>query len=114
LLNTILAVTEKWEYDSMKRAAWAIFVCFLLCLSLFAQGGAVAQISGTVKDQSGAVLPGVDITVTQTDTSATRMTVTNETGAYAIPNLAVGPYKLEASLPGFVTFIQSGSVLQAN
>jgi hypothetical protein len=42
---------------------------------------ATAQISGVVKDQSGAVLPGVEITATQTDTGVARMTVTNETGS---------------------------------
>src|SRR5437870_164139 len=98
----------------MKPVLWTIFVGFLSCTGLYAQGGSVAQISGTVKDQSGAVLPGVEIAVTRTDTSATRMTITNETGAYAIPNLPVGPYKLEATLPGFVTFVQTGIVLQVN
>src|SRR5262245_22615283 len=98
----------------MKRAMGAVFVFFLMCSEVFAQGGAVAQISGTVKDATGAVLPGVEITVTQTDTSATRTTLSNETGAYTIPNLAVGPYKLEATLSGFVTFVQTGIVLQVN
>jgi hypothetical protein len=98
----------------MKRVLWTIFAGLFACNGLYAQGGSVAQISGTVKDQTGAVLPGVEITVTQADTSATRMTVTNETGSYAIPNLPVGPYKLEASLPGFVTFVQTGIVLQVN
>ena len=98
----------------MKGVVWAIVASLLFCIGLYAQGGAVAQISGTVKDQSGAVLPGVEVTLTQTATSATRMTVTNETGSYAIPNLPVGPYKLEASLPGFVTFVQTGIVLQVN
>ena len=64
-------------------------------------GQATAQISGTVKDQSGAVLPGVEVTATQTDTGITRSTVTNETGSYVLPNLALGPYRLEAGLPGF-------------
>ena len=73
-----------------------------------------AQISGNVTDQSGAVLPGVEVTMTQTDTGLTRTTVTNETGSYALPSLPVGPYKLEASLPGFRSFVQSGIVLQVN
>src|SRR6266699_2671165 len=71
-----------------------------------------AQVSGRVNDQSGAVLPGVEVTVTQTETGLTRSVVTNETGSYAMPNLPVGPYKLEASLPGFSTFAQTGIVLQ--
>src|SRR5262245_25930896 len=98
----------------MKRAIWVLFVFFALCSTVLAQGGAVAQISGTVKDPTGAVLPGVEVTVTQTDTSATRTTLSNETGAYTIPNLPVGPYKLEATLSGFVTFVQTGIVLQVN
>jgi len=63
----------------------------------------------TVTDQSGAVLPGVEITATQADTGVARTTVSNETGAYVLPNLAVGPYRLEASLPGFRTFAQPES-----
>src|SRR5881396_2816088 len=70
-----------------------------------------AQVSGSVSDQSGAVLPGVEVTLTQTDTGLKRSVITNETGSYTMPNLPIGPYKLEASLPGFATFAQSGIVL---
>ena len=62
---------------------------------------ATAQISGTVKDQSGAVLPGVEVTATQTDTGIARTTVTNETGSYVLSNLTTGPYRLEAALGRF-------------
>src|SRR5437016_14272181 len=93
------------------------YLLSLLCLfvansSRFAQ--ATAQISGTVKDQSGAVLPGVEVTATQTDTGISRATVTNETGSYVLPNLVTGPYRLEAGLPGFRSFVQTGIVLQVN
>ena len=73
-----------------------------------------AQISGTVKDASGAVLPGVEVTATQTETGIARSTVSNQTGVYVLPNLPLGPYKLEASLTGFRTFVQTGIVLQVN
>jgi hypothetical protein len=85
----------------------------LSCTAVFGQGG-TAQISGTVSDRSGAVLPGVQITATQSETGAVRTGITNETGSYVLPNLPIGPYKLEASLPGFRTFVQSGIVLQVN
>src|SRR5690349_10114838 len=75
---------------------------------------ATAQISGTVRDQSGAVLPGVEVTATQTDTGIARNTVTNETGLFVLSNLPLGPYKLEAALTGFRTFVQTGIVLQVN
>src|SRR6267143_7141410 len=77
-------------------------------------GQSTAQVSGTVQDQSGAVLPGVEVTATQTATGIARMTVTNETGHYVLPNLPLGPYKLEAALPGFRTFVQTGIVLEVN
>jgi hypothetical protein len=75
---------------------------------------ATAEISGTARDQSGAVLPGVEITATQTDTGVTRNVITNETGSYVLPNLPIGPYRLEAGLPGFRTYVQTGIVLQVN
>jgi hypothetical protein len=86
----------------------------LLLISGVVWGQATAQISGTVKDQSGAVLPGVEITASQTETGISRTTVTDDTGSYVLPNLALGPYRLEAALPGFRTYVQSGIVLQVN
>src|SRR5262252_873932 len=100
----------------MKRVV-GCFVCGLLVLllasaTLWAQAGANAQISGTVKDDSGGVLPGVDVTVTQTDTGLKRNAITDADGSYAIPNLRPGPYKVEAMLQGFRSFVQTGIVLQ--
>ena len=78
-----------------------VLVSILTSVDVWAQ--ATAQISGTVSDQTGAVLPGVEITATQTDTGIARTAVTNETGSYVLSNLPLGPYRLEASLPGFRT-----------
>jgi len=100
----------------MKRLAFYAFsgwlICSLACATLWAQ--ATAQITGTVKDPTGAVLPGVEITATQTDTETTRTTVTNETGYYILQNLPTGPYRLEVSLPGFRKYVQTGIQLGAN
>src|SRR5438552_16988165 len=100
----------------MKRKLFALIVgCSVLALTsgnVWAQ--ATAQISGTAKDRTGAVLPGVEITATQTATAATRTTVTNETGSYVLSNLPIGPYRLEATLPGFRTYAQTGIVLEVN
>jgi hypothetical protein len=89
-----------------------LFISLLSCSSVWAQ--ATAQISGTAKDQSGAVLPGVEIHVTQAETGIVRDTISNETGSYVLTNLPIGPYRLEASLPGFRTYAQTGIVLQVN
>ena len=90
----------------------ALFMVVMVCSDLWAQ--ATAQISGSVQDQSGAVLPGVEVTATQTETGVRRATVTNETGNYVLPNLPLGSYRLETALPGFRTFVQTGIVLQVN
>src|SRR5438128_8769153 len=89
-----------------------LIVLALSCSPAWAQ--ATAQISGTARDQSGAVLPGVEVTATRTETGIARNTVTNEAGLYVLSNLAIGPHRLEATLPGFRSFVQSGIVLQVN
>ena len=101
----------------MQRMRLPLLGCVLFCFvigsgNIWAQG--TAQISGSAHDQTGALLPGVEIQVTQTDTGIMREAVTNETGLYVLPNLPIGPYRLEASLPGFRTYTQTGIVLQVN
>jgi carboxypeptidase family protein len=100
--------------NSVVRTVWTLFavliVCGITCTSVWAQ--ATAQMSGTVRDQTGAVLPGVEVTAIQTDTGIMRTGVTNETGSYVLSNLPIGPFRLEAALPGFRTFVQTGIVLQ--
>src|SRR5215813_8296629 len=99
----------------MKRLATRLLYLFLFgafACNLAIGQGSTAQISGTVSDSTGAVLPGVEVTATQTDTGVSRMTVSNETGSYVLPNLPLGPYRIEAGLPGFRTFVQTGIVLQ--
>ena len=88
-------------------------VVVLLCAST-AMAQATAQITGTVKDSSGAVLPGVDVTATQTDTNFSRSAVSDANGNYILSNLPTGPYRLTASLSGFRTFERTGIVLQVN
>src|ERR1044072_8275698 len=75
---------------------------------------ATAQINGNIADSSGAVLPGVTVVAIQTDTGFRREGVTDETGSFALLNLPIGPYRLEATLAGFRTYVQSGIVLQVN
>src|SRR5436190_20806031 len=100
----------------MKRvfaAAVGLLLAYAMaCAAPQAQG--TSTINGTVKDPSGAVLPGVEVTATQTNTNTSRQTVSDERGSFILPNLPVGPYKVEAGLPGFRTFIQTGIELGVN
>src|SRR4030095_781955 len=88
-------------------------VAFVLMGSI-AWGQATAQLNGRVTDESGLVLPGATVTATQTDTGFTRSVVSDDSGAWTMPNLPLGPYKLEVMLQGFRTYVQTGIVLQVN
>jgi len=90
----------------------AVGMLLLLLAATNAWAQATAQINGSVADGSGAVLPGVTLVVIQTDTGLRRETVSDDRGEYALLNLPIGPYRLEASLAGFRTFAQTGIVLQ--
>src|SRR5207249_7599008 len=83
----------------------------LLLTASAAWAQATARRSGPVRDESGAVVPGVTVTATQVDTSVTRTAVTDETGAYLLAILPTGPYRLQGSLQGFRPYEQTGIVL---
>src|SRR5215510_11956565 len=88
------------------------FVLVLTCTAAWAQ--ATAELNGRVTDESGAVLPGVTVTATQTATGFTRTVTTDEAGTWIMPNLPIGPYRLEVSLQGFRTYVQTGIVLRVD
>ncbi len=64
--------------------------------------------------QAAASFPGRRVSATQTDTGFKREVVTDEAGSYSFPGIPVGPYKLEVTLQGFRTSVQTGIVLQVN
>lgn len=69
------------------------------------------SLSGTIKDATGAVIPGVTVLVTNTDTSLTRTVVTDGAGRYLAPDLQPGPYSVKGTLEGFSTVVRSGVTL---
>jgi outer membrane receptor protein involved in Fe transport len=69
---------------------------------------ATGSIAGSVTDESGAVLPGVMIEVTNVETSQVRTAVTREDGFYTVPLLRPGAYQVKGTLPGFKVFVRDG------
>lgn len=90
----------------------AVSSLFLASHRSFAQAVANATIHGTVQDSSGAAVPGTQVKATQVDTGYTQTTVSGADGLYSIPNLPVGPYKLDFTSQAFKSYTQSGIVLQ--
>ncbi len=78
----------------------------------FGQAIAVASVSGTVTDQTGSVVPGAAVTISETETGQKKTATTDTTGHYAFPDLPVGPYQLEVKAHGFKAYVQKGIVLQ--
>ena len=88
-----------------------VFACLLVLIVGWAvegrgqgfQGG----IRGAVKD-SGGVIPGAEVTLTNQGTSISRTTTTNAAGEYNFPNLAPGTYRLRIALQGYKAYAQEG------
>ncbi len=65
-----------------------LFVCLACAVGVFAQGGESTQILGIVEDTSGAIVPGVPVTVTHVATGQQRQVTTGESGNYVFTNIA--------------------------
>jgi hypothetical protein len=70
-----------------------------------------ATLSGTVTDTSGATVPQVQISVTNTATGVSATTPSNSDGFYSVPNLLPGSYEVKATAPGFSTAVRTGITL---
>jgi hypothetical protein len=91
------------------RAGRVLALGFLLGLApSLALAQATGSISGTAKDESGAVLPGVTIEATSATTNNVRTATTGPNGFYTIPLVQPGTYSVKASLAGFSAYSRSG------
>lgn len=93
------------------RGALAFVLVFSLATSAAWAQLNTAELNGQVTDNTGGVLPGVTVTVSQTETGLQRTVVTDGSGAYVMTALPTGPYELEVALQGFRTYLQTGLVL---
>jgi hypothetical protein len=83
------------------------------CLHAAAQS-AVSQISGVVKDGTGAIVPEAEVQIKNTDTNIVHSVQSNGAGEYTIPSLPIGHYQLQVKKQGFSTFVQDGITLEVN
>lgn len=82
--------------------------------TLNAQAVSIASVTGRVVDVSDAVVSNAQVKMTAVDTGTVHNVLTNSDGIYTIPNLPIGAYILEATAPGFQTYVQRGIVLRVN
>jgi len=96
----------------MRQVKHVVWVLFVLALLIPAVARAQATITGTVKDSSGAVLPGVDVEASGAALLAPRTVQSDANGIYRIVELPPGTYNLTFSLSGFTRVVREGIQLQ--
>ncbi|HEU0141065.1 MAG TPA: TonB-dependent receptor [Bryobacteraceae bacterium] len=93
----------------MKRTILAIFLFAAMAVAQTYYG----TIRGTVMDATGAVAPGIEVILTNTQTNIETRTVSNEVGNYVAPNLIPGSYRVSVEAQGFKKFVVEGVELVA-
>ena len=83
-----------------------VSVCAWVLMAMAGAAPALGQVgagalAGDVTDQAGAAVPGATVTVVAVDTNLSRTTVTSGHGAYVVPGLAPGVYRVRVELSGF-------------
>ena len=84
------------------------------CIAIVARADTVGSISGTVTDQSGAVIPDTMVTALNLDTTVQQTTKTNANGFYNFTALPVGRYEIEVIREGFEPYKRTGLVVDVN
>ena len=106
------AITDIEEEDVLRncfaRLAFVLAIAVLGIPGLLQAQGLTGQISGTVTDTTGGVLPGVTVTIRNVGTGLTRETVTGTDGAFLFPDLLAGTFDLTVTMQGFKTYEQKG------
>jgi carboxypeptidase family protein len=93
----------------MRRYGVSIVLMLLVAVPAWAQ--TTGSITGTVTDNTGALLPGVTVTATSPALMGTQTSVTNENGQYRFPALPPGEYNLKYQLAGFGTVNREGIIV---
>src|SRR5918996_1104191 len=96
----------------MVRGFASLLIVVLCTVPALAQGDR-GQITGFVKDTTGAVIPGATVTATHTQTNLPRVAVTDAQGYYVLPALPPGIYDVSVELDGFKKWAQTGVTLDA-
>jgi hypothetical protein len=104
------------EAYQMRKLGLCLALIVLLVSSgrIFGQAGATGTILGTVTDSTGAIIPGVKVTVTNTQTNSAYRTTTGSAGDYQAPSLNPGTYSVAAEMKGFQRSVTTGFTLDVD
>src|SRR5262245_53941745 len=85
------------------RHAFSLFLALSLLTAAATSQEITGSITGVAKDSSGAVIPGVTVTVTNVRTNVSKVVTTGPSGTYRVPFLFFGSYRVSGELTGFKT-----------
>lgn len=97
----------------MKKILISILFVLVSSMFTFAQTSR-GIVSGVIKDPNGAVVPGAEVTLTNTDTTVARSVVTNDEGFYRFDAVDLGTYSVRIAAPNFGTATKTGIIVNAN
>src|SRR6267142_7133959 len=105
-------------WGRLRNSIVSLLVVLALVLSIphsaSAQGSASANLSGTIRDSSGAEVPGADVALRDTQKGTERKSSTNDAGLYVFINIPPGVYSLSVHKTGFATATQQNLTLLVN
>ncbi|HEV2688962.1 MAG TPA: carboxypeptidase regulatory-like domain-containing protein, partial [Bryobacteraceae bacterium] len=93
------------------RKLFVLCCVVLLGVALLVAQTSTSEIAGTVRDSSGAVIPGATVTATNENTGVSYRQTTTPAGLYAFPSVPAGSYTIRAEMKGFKTANQTGNLL---
>jgi len=111
-MSDLLSGPRLWVCVGARKVAVAVSVILLCSMSLSAQLN-TGRISGSVTDQTGGVIAGASVSVTDVARGETRPLTTDSAGAYAAPNLTPGSYTVHVTAPGFETVDRQNVIITA-
>jgi hypothetical protein len=98
------------SYRKSRLAALVVFFSFALGIHVHAQSGSSTSVTGTVVDQSGAVVPNATVEIRNPVSAFARTTTTDSSGKFTVPNIPFNPYHLTVNGPGFSPYAQDVDV----
>ena len=95
--------------SAKKKIAFLFIVAIVVACA--AHGEVGGKITGVVKDQTGSVIPGSSVVITNTATGAKQTSLTDQDGVFTFPVLSVGQYQIDVTSDGFKPYRKTGLVI---
>src|SRR5947199_5079944 len=99
------------EVLMLRQAVWLVVVLSMAITSRAAAQGTTSRVLGVVTDQTGAIVPGATVTLSNEATGVSYNTTTTGAGTYAFEAIQVGTYSLTVELQGFKKFVSTGNAV---